>query len=49
VDTSHSYTFSAPESGIPFSTETAREFRDKRNAGLKVPTYKVYTLTLLED
>lgn len=49
VDTTHAYVFSAPESGIPFITETAREFRDKRNADLKVPTYKVYTLTLLED
>jgi hypothetical protein len=49
VDTSWAYVFSAPESGIPFSLETAREFRDERNDGLKVPTYKVYRLELVED
>jgi gentisate 1,2-dioxygenase len=49
VDTTDAYVFSAPGSGIPFSTETAREFRDKRNAEIKVPTYKVYRLELVED
>jgi hypothetical protein len=49
LDTSHGWVYSAGEDGIPFSTETAKAFRDKGNAALKLPTCKVYTLTLLED
>jgi hypothetical protein len=49
VDTSWAYTFSSGEDGAPFTPETAKAFRDERNDGLKVPTYKVYRLELVED
>jgi len=48
VDTSHGYVFSNGEDGVPFTVKAAATFAAGRNVGLKVPTYKVYALTLVE-
>jgi hypothetical protein len=49
VDTSCGYVFRNAEDGLAFTVEGAKAFAARRNEGLKVPAYKVYSLTLVED
>ncbi|MGN6635685.1 MAG: hypothetical protein ACTHJ6_09530 [Oryzihumus sp.] len=49
VDTRGGYVFRNASDGLAFTVAGAKAFRDQRNAGLRVGTYKVYRLTEVED